>query len=421
MNWGDEKVRIKRFLRDPVGNIWNDNLLLRIYNDAQREIQQKTKILEDVRSVSLPPIFDWSYLHDWEYAFFPKDHGPSYQAFNYDQAEEYVISYPWESQIAASLDVDFTDGDGYHFTHPWEGFVVLPGDIIPLRLPEGFYEAIFTSWDEGAIEPIDKKSISRNDSTWKTRQGEPVGYWRPDVTEPYFVLYPQPSSVTWADDLPTAINEPTWAVSQEWENSSIYISTATGTQFTKIDADNELTFVFDWEYLMPRGATFSTNDPIRAMWSWEVDESIIGDNTGTARLTDGREFSTGSVLSYVYDFYGTDQSIESAAIDTEDTVLFIYRQEPTEIKTITDIGLFPDYLKKYVEYAALERSYAADNDGQNETLRDYWGQRKTLGIEIIKKFMSRKKVDRDYRLTTRGAGINRNRRHPVLPDNYPVS
>lgn len=415
MNWGDQIIRLRRFLRDPRGNIWSDALILRLFNECQREIQQKTRVLEDVQSVQIPPLFAMSYLQDFESAFPYGKFEPTYQAFHYYQESEYVISSPFEGQILSDFDEDFTEESGMHFTHPWEGFVATPADIIPLRLPEGFYEAVMVAWDDGPIDYLTQKEISQNDPTWKTRQGEPYGYWRPDVTEPYFCLFPQPSAPVWDDDAPDDPEESEYACSQEWENSTTYFST-NGSQFARDDSDQELTISYDWEYLNYRGDTLADDSLIIGQHTWEGQHASI-----LVIVEDGSIWKTGDgPLSP--DVYTADYEISTSAIDSADNALFIYRIEPTEIKTVTDTGLFPDFLKKYTEYATLERAYAVDCDGQIESLRDYWGQRKNIGIEAIKRYMSKKRVDRDYRLSTQGIpGFKTPVRLPRLPDEYPAT
>lgn len=420
MNFAAEKVRIRRFLRDPDANIWDDKLLLRIHNESQREIQQKTRVLEDVKVVRVPPYFDWSYLQDFEEPYIYEGHGPTFQAMHYYQQSEYVISQQWEGLILQDIDETWT-GQGSAFTHPWEGFVTAPADIIPLRFPRGFYEALLVAWDDEPVDYRDKKEISSEDPTWKTRQGDPQAYYRPDVTEPFFVLYPQPSSPTWDSTTLTALTEAVAVVTQTWEDSATYF-TGSGTVCTIDDSDYENAPLFDWEYKLNRGGRVADEDSIKALWAWECAENILGTDEAEALLTNDRMYKTGmGPLSSLSEFFDLDDSISSSEISSEGNVLFVYRVEPVDIDDDSQEGSFPDFLKKYVEYSVLERAYSVDNDGQIDSLRDYWGQRKQLGIEIIKRYMSKRKVDRDYRLVTKGVPGGRTQtKYPRLPDEYPA-
>jgi hypothetical protein len=113
-----------------------------------------------------------------------------------------------------------------------------------------------------------------------------------------------------------------------------------------------------------------------------------------------------------------DVGITTDIIDTADTLFVCYEAMPTELYDLEDTPDIAPYLIKYVCYAALERAYSADTDGFIPTLRDYWGMRKKVGIEAIKKWRRMAKVNQDYRL---GGGSGRARsRHPRLPAHYPA-
>jgi hypothetical protein len=456
-------------------------------------------------------------------------------------------------------DVDETwTGEGSMFTHPWEGLEASPADIIPLKLPENFHDSLLVAWDNEPISYRDKKEISSIDSTWKTRQGEPQAYYRPDITEPYFVLYPQPSSPVYEDIYLDTLLENSICCSYSWESSyypelignkisnghfsvnttgwnaaggtidvdssgyknqclkiinvsnptpnawqalsglavdNIYelniwvksgtsgdlefkiavfnssyankivmlgtssgswtkhtatfqcddtsgfiylyqLSSAAGTmlfdevslklyplsQFTIEDSDYEINPAFDWEYKFNRGINkVSDSDAIKALWSWECAESHLGTTVAETVLSNGRYYKSGyGPISYMTNIFAYDDSISDEAIDSTGNVLFIYRTEPKPIDDDSQESDYPGFLRKYIEYATLERAYSVDNDGQIDSLRDYWGQRKNLGIEIIKRYASKRKVDRDYRLLTKGIpGGRRYTRHARLPDEYP--
>ncbi|MHB8123108.1 MAG: hypothetical protein ACYDG4_13240 [Desulfuromonadaceae bacterium] len=199
MTWANSNTRMRRFLRDPDKKIWSDPILLSLFNDVQKEIQIKTNFLEDVREVHVPPLYDMSYLQDWEWAFLSSQTG-NYQALKFHQQAEIAFCYRWEPQAVWGL-VDATETDeGSHCTHPFEYFMVgTPGDIVPLQLPPGFHNAKFVAWDREPIDPLTRKAISQDDPSWASRTGIPFGYWRPDQLDDTFCLYPLPSSVTWED------------------------------------------------------------------------------------------------------------------------------------------------------------------------------------------------------------------------------
>lgn len=216
MDWAHEKARIRRMLRDPNGNIWNDSMLLRVYNDCQREIAQKTGFLEDIQAVRVPPYFDCAYLYDWEFVYLPSAELANYQALLYHEPSDHVLTARWEPLVLNSATVD-GEHSGYVVTNPWEHFIALePGEIIRLRLPEGFHSPKLVAWDNEPIEFITKKQITSDDPSWASRMGDPFAWWRPDDLNNEFCLYPQAASATW-DDTQTEYIEPAYCYTDDFE------------------------------------------------------------------------------------------------------------------------------------------------------------------------------------------------------------
>jgi hypothetical protein len=349
MTWANNLARIRRFLRDPDANIWSDTVVRNLFNDAQRDLQQKTGFLEDVQAVRVPPMYEMSYLQDWEWAFLPSNTG-NYQALRYHEQAEIVFAYRWEPQAVWGLIEATAPDGGVHFTHPFEAFMgMVPGEIVPLQFPTGFHNAKFVAWDKQPIDFLTLKSIQQDDPSWVGRSGEPFAYWRPDKFENQFCLYPNPSSPVWDD----------------------------------IDGDPDI-----------GGVIFTDEDTVSSEYGTIID--------------------AGGLMSQ-------DLGIATDIIETDDNVLFVYSKTPQEVVSENDESDFPPYLQKYAEHGALERAYAVDNDGQIQSLRDYWAMRKELGLKVIQRFMSLRKQDRDYRLTTKGAPGFRTRRQPRLPDSYPAT
>ena len=348
MAWADTLIKIRRYLRDPNANIWQDGLLLSAYNDAQNELQLTTAFIQDVCAVRVPPEYHITHIQDWEWPFLGSDTG-NYQALRYHQQSETVYCYRWETQVVWGL-VDSTAPDeGDHCTHPWEYFVAsMPGDVIPLQLPPGFHEAEFVAWDRRPLDYTTRRALGQTDDFWLTRVGKPYAYWRPDKLEDRFCLYPVPTDPVW-DDV------------DDLEQES-------GEKGTVLFSDDE---ALSNEY----GIVVDTGDIIR---------------------------------------------LDADVISPDHNVLFIYKKTPTDIKAGSDVSDFPDYMEKYLIYATLESAYAADTDGQIESLRDYWKMRKELGFKVIAKYMRLQKQDRTYRLANQAVPGFRTRREPKLPDHYPA-
>jgi hypothetical protein len=195
--------------------------------------------------------------------------------------------------------------------------------------------------------------------------------------------------------------------------------------FTRNYPDYDINYVWDWEYDHLDSGFSSGNDEVtmRCMRLYEM-EAVSGDvRTGMLLFTDstsvGRQ--TGTVIDSTEYLFDKDLGITTDVIESDENVLFIFEKNPTDLSGGTDESDFPPYLRKYVEYAVLERAYAVDNDGNIASLRDYWAMRKTVGLKAIQQFMRLRKTDRNYRLTTKGTPGFRTRREPRLPDSYPAS
>ena len=416
MTWQSNLSRIRRFLRDPDANIWADALLKNLFNDSQRDIQMKTNYLDDVQAVRVPPMYDFSYLQEWEWPFLSSTTG-NYQALRYHQQAEIVFCHRWEPQAVWGLVEATAPDEGIHFTQPFEAFMgEVPGDIVPLQFPAGFHNAKFVAWDNKPIDFITLKKIQQDDPSWVGRSGEPFAYWRPDKFENQFCLYPVPSSPVW-DDIEINVADPDYVYTFAFEDGYL---TGQSANWNREDTTNLRQYVFDWELDLGVGT-----DPaaMRGMWMFEqTDAGVASYGIGmvihTAALTGGGDFGitidTGDLMP------AGDFGITTDIIESDDNVLFVYSKNPTAVADVTDESDFPDYLQKYIEYGAIERAYAANTDGQIQSLRDYWAMRREMGMKAITRFMSQRKQDRDYRLTVKGVPGFRTRRAPRLPDAYPA-
>jgi len=189
MNWSDLKTRIRRFLRDPDGNIWDDATLLRLYNDEQSDICMKAGLLERIQALRVPPMYQQSYQWDWEWPY-TESTGKRYQCHRYHQQSDMVFVFLWESQ-----ELGYTTGSesdyGDQWTHPWEAWHSLKyGCPAPIWFPYDFRNARYVAWDRDPIEGASLKDIQSQDPSWQVRQGTPQCYFRIDGLSNEFYLYP---------------------------------------------------------------------------------------------------------------------------------------------------------------------------------------------------------------------------------------
>lgn len=420
MNWYEQRTRIQRMLRDPDSNIWNSSLLLRLFNDVQKEVQQKTNILEDVKAIRVPPLYYRSYLHDWEWSFAGSNEQNTYNALRCNQMTGRVFCYRWEAQTEQWLSGEAAD-DGDHFTQPWEAFMCdTHGDIVSIPFPTNFDKAKWVGWDKEPIDYIDLKNLMSDDNTWITHSGKPQKYWRNGTVDNDFVIYPLPSSPVWDDvESPSAFSE-TYVGTDSFEVSGDYID---GDGILLTTEGTSLNYVFQWE----ENYNTETESDIaqKSCFGFEVGKWEQIEDSGILFDLFGDDFSGGESGGIVDRtatlFSDQDYGVAIDAISFDDNIGLIYQCAPTDIQDTEDESEFPSFLQKYIEYGVLERAYAVNNDGKIESLRDYWQYRKNLGLKFIKRYMEKRMVDRDYRMLTRGIPGRRTRRQPRLPDTYPAA
>ena len=196
--WRDNIKKIRRFLRDPDGNIWTDNLLKRLFNDSQVDFNEKVGMLEKIEALRVPQYYQMSYIYPWEWNY-RDTAGKEYQCLKYHQQGGWICSFKWETQqlgLSAGSETD----EGHAFTHPWEGYLVSnTNSRIPMWFPYNFKTTNFIAYDKEPIFFKPKKQIQSYDSSWKSQSGKPRYYYREDSVSNEFYLYPRPSTVVWDD------------------------------------------------------------------------------------------------------------------------------------------------------------------------------------------------------------------------------
>lgn len=112
-----------------------------------------------------------------------------------------------------------------------------------------------------------------------------------------------------------------------------------------------------------------------------------------------------------------DTGLTIDVVELENSLFMAYESLPEDLESNVSVPDIVPYLIKYNCYATLERAYGADTDGFIPTLRDYWGMRKKVGIEAIKKWRRLATTRQDIRIGGSNAKVVG--RHPRLPSHYP--
>jgi len=365
--WVDTRVKIRRFLRDPSANIWEDDLLLNLWNDAQREYSQSYNFGENVVVLRHPAQFQISFLYPWEWSKNEHDQGHTYRALILHH-QWGVVSYNWEAQAVGINSASETD-EGTQYTHPWEAYCgITPAQMPPQWFPYDFESAVFMAYDLDPLEFIPFKQLMSQDRRFETYQGAPQNWTtRDDVSQEWY-LYPDHGAV-WSDTDGEGV-----VVSASWPEVADALL---------VGADGNYIYGADENFI----------------------EIANADESGTPIDITGAETT---------DNYGVTTDLLRA----DGNVLLIYKHSLEDIANPGDEPGLPRYLQKYLEYDVLSKAYRAQTDGQIKSLSEYWQWRAEIGKEVLNRFRWKRLEDRNYQLTSGGA-VSRKHRGPRLPAEYP--
>lgn len=186
MSWTDDLKKLRRYLRDPNGNIWSEAFLRHQYNDVQQNFQTRTNLLEDIAIQRVPGLYQGAYLYSWEWPYLGVTRG--YQCLTLH--DDFSLCSAWEAQEITGVSSDATD-HGAHFTQPWEAYMTTPGDPVKVRFPKNLGTLTFIAYDDDLIEGTSKKRVQSRDSSYVRTQGSPTHFYPYDQDD--YVLYPRPS------------------------------------------------------------------------------------------------------------------------------------------------------------------------------------------------------------------------------------
>lgn len=393
--------RIRKFLRDPKGKIWTEDLIRDHFNDSQNELQTKTGVLESARAIKVPQFIEVGYTHPWEHRFLPDGIDGARQVFRYAHNSGYSYNHYFEQEIEFGNDGSATE-EGASITFPWESFYITPSEEVIVSLPSDFHSAKFAAWDRKPLQHETLRNVQCYDSSYISRTGEPFCYYFKDEINKDIVLYPRPSTVVFDD--PEKLDYQ-YVYTFDWETD--HPLSGTGEKWTKSGDDIE--YVHSWE-LNNNGLS---DDFSHGMFLFELQN-------GVALYVSGDAVDDVALLIRIDGHLSINEGASLDVIDIDDNLFVIYKVVPNEVQQGSDEISFPGFLVKYVEYGVLERAYSANTDGKIVSLADYWRFRYEIGQTMIKTYMNNRRADKVYRLRTETTPPLRSRRHARLPDTYPA-
>ncbi len=411
-----EITRLRRYLRDPDGNVWSDDLLLDLWAEVSHDLQQRTRVLETATGINIAPSWPASILFEWEWAYMGKSR--AHRALRPQQG--YTVSAVWETQQYAGLTPSSSE-TGTMYTHPWEAFEISPAEPPYWPLPHDFGTMRAAYHDREPIVPVRREEI-RTDSTWKTHAGEPWAYI-PEEGERSFTLYPRPSA-KWVDDAgegpiqyvdgdPDGVLASTAKNVTAITNANPGVVTAATHGFSTgdivyFDANiGGMTDVQENSYTATRVGDDS--------FSIGVDTTTYGTYTsgGTVSLVESHDSGT---ITYGDTTFTSSEGVGLSWVPEDDTIFLYYRQRPPEPQGWGDDAVWPSFLLKYVRYGVLARAYRANTDGRIPSLASFWGERYQIGVKAVERYALNRisAVRRGLRMPRRPQ-----KRLPKLPSTYP--
>ena len=114
-----------------------------------------------------------------------------------------------------------------------------------------------------------------------------------------------------------------------------------------------------------------------------------------------------------------DTGIAVDIVELDDALFCVYEPIPNPVEDLMTEIDWPEWTAKYIEYGVLERAYGADTDSFIPSLRDYWAQRKQVGILALRRFSLGRLKDRTFVI---GQGVTGKtiRSRVRLPQGYPA-
>lgn len=190
--------RIRRFLRDPDSNIWDNTFLKNLWNDEQNYFARSVTPDEVVTILRHPPLYQCAYLYPWEWYNCTPSDGYVFQALFYHRQWQGACLYDWEAQ-ATGINSASETAFGTQYTQPWEAFCgITPARLPPNWLPRECQNIQFLAYDKEPLDFIPWKELQSQDRTFETYTGEPRQYTIKDNVSQEVYLYPRPGAV-WDD------------------------------------------------------------------------------------------------------------------------------------------------------------------------------------------------------------------------------
>jgi hypothetical protein len=286
MKYAEAQRWVRRFLRDPDGNIWSDDLIKRTWNHAQEELCATIGILTEVRGLPVPPRADWSFCYEWETAHLPSGETKMQALRGQSGYFAFCGFFEVHSMFVSNSSASPSDS-GYATTANWESWYATPAEPPLWQLPDDWHSMQACYYDERPIFGTTRKDVQRSDRTYKQRQGEAQAWYLHDDVTRQISVYPRPSTAVWVDEEGEGMVTATSGDTESGEIGAVtritghYTSADSGVTVDVIEATDQLMLIYA---VMPREIEAESDDlawpdHIVKYINFRVLERLYGANT----------------------------------------------------------------------------------------------------------------------------------------------
>ena len=177
---------IKELIRDEDGKAFSDAYLLRLYNNARRQLFKDTELRVRATVLSSPPTKWRAVTNYWERGFVSTQ---SWLPF-YSSQGGYACTQVWEQEWLAGR-TGLSDG-GWFMTSSIEWAFQTPAAPFDYNLPEDCDRILWMGYAGRELEQKSQKWLANYDSQWKTRSGTPYYFFLGSQIQKVFFPYPRP-------------------------------------------------------------------------------------------------------------------------------------------------------------------------------------------------------------------------------------
>lgn len=420
--FSDTETRLRRYLRDPDAEVWSQDVLIQLFNEAQHTFNKDTSVLEKVVGMHVPQNTDYTRCYLWEEDYVS---GAIRRCGQYYDATEYLCLYTWEVAQIRGYTPDATDG--YRSCYSWEIYTLseVVEDVDVYKLPYDYDTTTYMAFDREPLLPIDEVDLMHGDSSYRTHSGGPVFYYRIGQDEDReFAMYPRPDTVEIQSVVDFA-NDVDCGYTFVWEATYEHFgpeSISTG-KWSQTEGDYEA--VYSWEQEFASGniapgpeydfsGYYLTNN-------WDVTlmehyEGMIVGVTPDDNTIIGEEGVIYRMDSALFDY---EYGIPVDYVDMDNNITLLYKPRATDIlSSDDDIENWLDWQVKYIERLAVSLALRINNDRYSPEQSDFWLARYRGGLDVIRRYKGRRGVGRRPALKTCGSTRNITRLVD-LPDTYP--